>query len=100
MVDYLNGIDEADKELSRYTHKAISTITWMEILVGATPEEDAALRTWLRTFEVMEGGKSSAPTLMRFCRATKAAQACDDAAQLCVVFVGRHWIRYSIKSEL
>jgi predicted nucleic acid-binding protein len=53
LIDYLSGVDAADKELSRYTSKAISAITWMEVLVGAKPEEEAALKTWLRTFEVI-----------------------------------------------
>ncbi|MDR3298446.1 MAG: type II toxin-antitoxin system VapC family toxin [Candidatus Accumulibacter sp.] len=53
LIDYLGGIDAADKELSRYARRAISTITWMEILAGAKPGEEVALRTWLRTFEAI-----------------------------------------------
>jgi predicted nucleic acid-binding protein len=53
LIDYLGGIDEANKELSRYADKAISVITWMEVLVGAKPGEKATLRAWLRTFEVI-----------------------------------------------
>jgi predicted nucleic acid-binding protein len=54
LIDYLSGLDAADRELSRYPDKAISTITWMEILVGAKPEEEAALKTWLRMFELID----------------------------------------------
>jgi predicted nucleic acid-binding protein len=53
LIDYLGGVDAADRELSRYTGKAISAITWMEVLVGAKPEEEAALKTWLLAFEVI-----------------------------------------------
>ncbi|MDR1646745.1 MAG: type II toxin-antitoxin system VapC family toxin [Zoogloeaceae bacterium] len=54
LIDYLGGLGAADRELSRYTDKAISTITWMEILVGAKPEEETALKTWLLAFEVID----------------------------------------------
>jgi predicted nucleic acid-binding protein len=53
LIDYLGGVDAADKELSRYPGKAISAITWMEVLVGAKPEEEVALKTWLLAFEVI-----------------------------------------------
>jgi predicted nucleic acid-binding protein len=54
LIDYLSGIDEADKELSRYAGPAISAITWMEVLAGAKPEEEAALKMWLLTFDVID----------------------------------------------
>jgi predicted nucleic acid-binding protein len=60
LIDYLNGIDEADKELSRYTSRAISTITWMEVLVGTRPEEESALKSWLLTFDVIDLDRSIA----------------------------------------
>ena len=31
----------------------ISTITWMEVLVGTTPEEEAAIRAWLGSFDMI-----------------------------------------------
>ena len=56
LIDYLNGIDAADQELSRYPGKVISVITWMEVLAGAAPEEQGAVRAWLLYFEVMALG--------------------------------------------
>ncbi|MBK6612791.1 type II toxin-antitoxin system VapC family toxin [Ottowia sp.] len=56
LIDYLNGIDAADQELSRYPGKVISVITWMEVLAGAAPEEQGAVRAWLLSFEVMALG--------------------------------------------
>jgi len=53
LIDYLNGIDEADQELSRYARRAISIITWMEVLAGTGPQDAAAVRAWLRSFEVL-----------------------------------------------
>lgn len=53
LIDYLNGIDAAAQELGRYASKAISLITWMEVMAGAAPEEEAAVRAWLQSFEVL-----------------------------------------------
>jgi len=54
LIDYLNGIAAAKSELDRYTDrddKAISVITWMEVLVGTTPETDNATRGFLAGFQ-------------------------------------------------
>lgn len=53
LIDHLNGIDAARNELSRYASRAISTITWMEILVGTTTDDEAMTRTWLNSFDVI-----------------------------------------------
>ena len=34
LIDYLNAVPEARAELSLYAEKAISIITWMEVMVG------------------------------------------------------------------
>lgn len=54
LIDYLNGIEAAKTELDRYTDrddKAISVVTWMEVLVGTTPETDNATRGFLAGFQ-------------------------------------------------
>jgi predicted nucleic acid-binding protein len=54
LIDYLNGIPAAKTELDRYTgkdDKAISVITWMEVLVGTTPDTDNATRGFLAGFQ-------------------------------------------------
>lgn len=53
LIDYLNGVDAAKGELSRYPSKAISMITWMEVLVGVQANEDALIRGWLGTFDLI-----------------------------------------------
>lgn len=53
LIDYLGGISAAKKELGRYEYRAISTITWMEVLVGASAEEEESIRGWLGTFDVI-----------------------------------------------
>ncbi|CAN7652343.1 MULTISPECIES: type II toxin-antitoxin system VapC family toxin [Paraburkholderia] len=53
LIDYLGGVGGAKKELARYEYRAISIITWMEVLVGATPEDEASIRGWLGSFDVI-----------------------------------------------
>ena len=54
LIDYLSGILPAKKELARYEYRAISTITWMEVLVGANAEDESVIRGWLASFEILE----------------------------------------------
>jgi predicted nucleic acid-binding protein len=53
LIDYLNGIADAGKEIGRYRHKAISLITWMEVMVGATTQDEAVIKTFLSQFELL-----------------------------------------------
>ena len=53
LVDYLQGLDKAKRELDRYSQREISIISWMEIMAGAdTPEEEKACREFLSTFTI------------------------------------------------
>lgn len=51
LIDYLNGIEQAKTEIERYSDKAISLVTWMEVLVGATAESEAVIRGFLNNFK-------------------------------------------------
>ena len=53
LVDYLSAVPEARTELQRYTEKAISIITWMEVMVGADHDLEAATRSFLNGFDVI-----------------------------------------------
>lgn len=53
LIDYLNGIEQAKAELERYSDKAISVITWMEVMVGATPETEGIIRGFLGGFDAL-----------------------------------------------
>jgi predicted nucleic acid-binding protein len=53
LTDYLNGIEQAKAELEKYSDKAISVITWMEVMVGATPETEAITRNFLNAFDTL-----------------------------------------------
>ncbi|PKA40209.1 type II toxin-antitoxin system VapC family toxin [Rhizobium sullae] len=53
LIDYLNAIPEARDELDRYERRAISIITWMDVLIGAAHEVEAATRSFLNSFQVI-----------------------------------------------
>ena len=53
LVDYLNAVPAARAELQRYTEKAISIITWMEVMVGADRDLEAPTRKFLNSFDVV-----------------------------------------------
>ena len=53
LIDYLNAVPEARTELQRYTEKAISIVTWMEVMVGARDDLEAATRSFLGAFDVI-----------------------------------------------
>lgn len=55
LVDYLNGVPAAPRELARYTHRLISVVTWMEVLAGTrNAEEEDVVELFLRDFQVVE----------------------------------------------
>lgn len=43
LIDYLVGIEAAREELALYAGPLISTITWIEVMVGATEAEEPQL---------------------------------------------------------
>ena len=53
LIDYLNGITAAQDEILRYRERAVSIVTWMEVMVGTTPETEAGTHAFLGTFEIL-----------------------------------------------
>lgn len=53
LIDYLNGLPQAKAELERYQDRAISVITWMEVMVGATPRTHAGTTAFLDSFQLI-----------------------------------------------
>jgi len=53
LVDYLNAVPHARTELRRYTEKAVSIVSWTEVMVGATDAVEAATRSFLSSFDVI-----------------------------------------------
>lgn len=54
LIDYLNGIPRAREELGLYEQRAISIVTWMEVMVGAPVPLADATRSFLASFEVIQ----------------------------------------------
>ena len=53
LVDYLNAVPQARSELQRYTQKAVSIITWMEVMVGASGGVEQATSNFLSAFDII-----------------------------------------------
>lgn len=53
LIDLLQGKLPARAELDRYDDKAISVITWIELLAGATPVNEAGVRAFLDSFDMI-----------------------------------------------
>jgi len=53
LVDYLQGRDDARVELARYRRPAISVVSWIEVMVGTTPQTETATRAFLARFDLL-----------------------------------------------
>src|SRR5688500_3310395 len=55
LIDYLMGRDEAQQEFERYSRRAISIVTWMELQIESRTEAAAdAIDLFLREFRVVD----------------------------------------------
>ncbi len=54
LIDFLHGNADARAEIALYASPAISVVTWMEVMVGATPATEAGTRSFLSAFETIE----------------------------------------------
>lgn len=55
LIDYLIGREQAQKELDRYSRRAISIVTWMELQIGSRSEAEAdVIDLFLREFRVID----------------------------------------------
>jgi predicted nucleic acid-binding protein len=53
LIDHLNAIPQARAEISNFENRAISIITWMEVMVGAGADLVEPTRRFLDGFEVI-----------------------------------------------
>lgn len=53
LIDHLNAVPQARKEIARFENRAISIITWMEVMVGAKVDLTEQTRRYLSGFEVI-----------------------------------------------
>lgn len=50
LIDYLRGVVQARAECERHTDRAISIITWMEVMAGTTQTNEDDTRRFLLNF--------------------------------------------------
>jgi predicted nucleic acid-binding protein len=53
LIDFLNAVPQARRELDFYPEKAISFVTWMEVMVGSPAGTETATRDFLHSFEII-----------------------------------------------
>jgi predicted nucleic acid-binding protein len=53
LIDFLQGIDVAKVELGRYEDPAVSIVSWIELLAGATAANEIRVREFLASFETI-----------------------------------------------
>ena len=53
LIDYLGGISQARVEMEGYSRRAISIVTWMEVMAGTTREDERQIRAFLLAFSVL-----------------------------------------------
>jgi predicted nucleic acid-binding protein len=54
LIDFLRGVPAARDELGRYEDKAISVVTWMEVMAGAPVPAERGTRAFLDGFALVE----------------------------------------------
>jgi predicted nucleic acid-binding protein len=50
LIDYLRGIPQARAECDRHSHRAVSIVSWMEVMAGSTAANEADARSFLQNF--------------------------------------------------
>lgn len=71
LIDYLSSLPQARMELDRYSDRAISIITWMEVMVGSTPADEESTRAFLFNFHTLALTSEVAERAVRFRRGRK-----------------------------
>lgn len=71
LIDYLRGVPAARDELARYERTSVSVITWIEVMSGATPDEEPIVRQFLDGFELREVTAGIAERAVRLRRSGK-----------------------------
>ena len=69
LIDFLQGVPSAKKELALYSDRCVSLISWMEVMSGTkTAEEDQQCRNFLMHFRVIDIGPEIAKQAVIFRR--------------------------------
>lgn len=54
LIDALNGVQAAQSELTRYTRRFISRMTWIEVMTGALPDDGIRAEGFMGHFSIIE----------------------------------------------
>lgn len=66
LVDFLNGVTQARREMERHHDVAVSVISWVEVLVGARSDgEEAVIRDFLARFRILDVDRDTAEEAIR-----------------------------------
>ena len=50
LIDYLRGVTQARVECDGHSDRAVSIVTWMEVMAGSTPANEPDARSFLLNF--------------------------------------------------
>jgi len=53
LIDHLNAVPQARREIERFESRAVSIVTWMEVMVGADDDLVEPTRRFLEGFEII-----------------------------------------------
>jgi predicted nucleic acid-binding protein len=56
LIDYLRGIPRARAECGRHSNRAVSIVSWMEVMAGSTAANEADARSFLLNFYTLPLG--------------------------------------------
>lgn len=71
LIDYLNGLEQARDEIHRYPQPCISPITWMEVMIGASSDDEGTVRRFLSGFQQIAIDAEVAERAVRIRRDTR-----------------------------
>jgi predicted nucleic acid-binding protein len=71
LIDHLNRVPQALAELKRFEDRAISVVTWMEVMVGVQPQAEAKTRSFLSAFTVVDIDAQVAEQAVKLRRAAR-----------------------------
>ena len=71
LIDYLRGIPQALAECDRYADRAVSIISWMEVMAGSNAANEADARAFLLNFYTLPLGADVAERAVLLRRGSK-----------------------------
>jgi len=74
LLDYLRGIPQARAEADRHADRAISVISWMEVMAGSTAANEADARSFLLNFYTLPLGDDVAERAFQLRRGSRIKQ--------------------------